>query len=142
MSLTQGHVSIVENFAVPPERIWAAITDHATMGEWMDTRITVLRGPDDGGVGTVRRLHIGGLRIDEQVVYADAPRRLVYQIVAGMPLLRFHRGEILVEPWGETGSQISWDIVMDLAVPGLGKALVGAVGKGVRKGLGTLRSTL
>jgi hypothetical protein len=71
------------------------------MGKWSGADVRVVARGDERGVGTVRRLKVGTLRIDEEVVYADAPRRLAYRIVRGLPL-SFHRGEILVEPRGET----------------------------------------
>ncbi|MCA9610902.1 MAG: hypothetical protein KC619_35150, partial [Myxococcales bacterium] len=65
-----------------------------------------------------------------------------YRIVAGAPGIKFHRGEILVEPWGETGSQLTWDILLASPVPGLA-ALVAAVLKPqIRAGLGRLRRQL
>ncbi len=138
----QARATLVESFAVPPERLFEVLSDHEGMSEWIGGRVTVVAGPPDGGVGTVRRLHIRGLAIDEEVTYADPPRRMVYRIVRGLPVVRFHRGEILIEPWGRTGSQLTWDILVDSPFPGVATAIVGALRPGLRAGLSRLRSRL
>ena len=51
-------------------------------------------------------------------------------------------GEVLVEPWGATGSVVNWDVILDLAVPGLASAVVRVVEAMLRKGLGKLRVEL
>lgn len=138
----QARATFVESFAVPPERLYGVLSDHEGMTRWIGARVSVVRGPADGGVGTVRRVHARGLSIDEEVTYADPPRRLVYRIVRGVPGVRFHRGEVLVEPWGKTGSQLTWDILIDSPVPGLARAMVAALRPAIRAGLSKLRAEL
>ncbi|MBX3270943.1 MAG: SRPBCC family protein [Sandaracinaceae bacterium] len=140
---TQARVTFVESFAVSPERLFDALLDHEGMSEWMGARVKVVSGPDDGGVGTVRRIAMpGGGALDEEVTYVLYPRRMVYRIVRGLPIVRFHRGEILVEPWGQTGAQLSWDIVLDSAIPGVAAAIVAILRPRIRAGLAKLRGQL
>lgn len=140
--MTQARATLVESFGVPPEPLFDALRDHEGMSDWVGARVNVVAGPPDGGVGTVRRVHARGLSFDEEVTYCDAPRRMVYRVVRGLPGLRFHRGEILVEPWGRTGSQLTWDIVMDWPVPGAARAVVAALQPSLRRGLFELRAKL
>lgn len=138
----QAHATFVESFAVPPERLFAVLADHEGMSDWTGARVNVVAGPPDGGVGTVRRIHARGLSLDEEVTYLDPPRRMVYRIVRGLPGLRFHRGEVLVEPWGRTGSQLTWDILVDSPVPGLARAVIATIKPALRVGLSNLRAKL
>jgi uncharacterized protein YndB with AHSA1/START domain len=143
----QARATFVESFAVPPERLFEVLSDHEGMSEWIGARVSVVAGPPDGGVGaggvgTVRRVHARGLAIDEEVTYSDPPRRMVYRIVRGLPVVRFHRGEILVEPWGRTGSQLTWDLLVDSAVPGAARAIVAVLRPAIRAGLSRLRARL
>ncbi len=140
--LSQAHATLVENFPVPPEVLFDVLSDHEGMSDWLGVRVSVLRGPEDGGAGTVRRLRTPGGGIDEEVTYAVRPRRIAYRIVRGLPIVRFHRGEILIEPWGQTGSQLSWDIRMDSAVPGVARALTEIVGGQLRQAFSRLRRRL
>lgn len=142
--MSQTSVTFEESFAVPPDVLFDTLLDHEGMNRWLDAKISVVRPPEDGGdgVGAIRRIHtpIGG--VDEEVTYVLRPRRIVYRIVRGAPGVRFHRGEILIEPWGETGSQLTWNILLDSAIPGVA-ALIGAgVRAAFRKGFGKLRAQL
>lgn len=136
----RAHVEVVERFAAPPERLWEALNDHAGMSDWLGLDVTVVRG--DGEIGTVRRMRQGSLAFDEEVVYLDPPRRLVYRVVGLRPMLRYHRGEQLIEPWGQTGSELRWHILLDTSVPGLSTLLARVLESGIRKGLGVLRARL
>lgn len=142
MSLGQARATFVESFGVPPEELWRVLSDHEGMSEWSGARVSVLAGPSDGGVGTVRRLHIRGLAFDEEITYADPPRRMVYRVRQGAPLLRFHRGELLIEPWGKTGSQLTWDILVRSAIPGLAPAVVTVLRPAIRAAFSRLRARL
>lgn len=138
----QARITITESYAVPPERLWAVLADHEGMSDWIGARVTVVAGPGDGGVGTVRRVHARGLAIDEEVTYADPPRRMVYRIVRGLPVIRFHRGEILISPWGKTGAELRWDIVLESPIPGIAAAIRAVLEPGLRAGLRNLRLRL
>ncbi len=138
----QARATFVESFAVPPERLFEVLSDHEGMSDWIGARVSVVAGPPDGGVGTVRRVRARGIAIDEEVTYSDPPRRMVYRIIRGMPIVRFHRGEILVEPWGRTGSQLTWDILVDSPVPGAAKAIIAVLRPAIRAGLSRLRAQL
>lgn len=140
--MRQARATLVESFAVPPERLWSALADHEGMSEWMGARVTLVAGPKDGGVGALRRVRVRGLEFDEKVTYADPPRRMVYRIVRGLPGVRFHRGEVLVEPWGKTGARLTWDILVDSPLPGVAHAIVAVLRPALRAALARLRAKL
>jgi hypothetical protein len=144
--VSQHGVRVDHELGASPDRVWAAITDHEGMGRWLDARVSLLARSANGGVGTVRRVHARGLRIDEEVVYADAPvgdrpGRLVYRIVRGLPV-RFHRGEMLVERVGDGRSRLTWDVVLSSAVPGLARASAFALRPALARGLRNLDALL
>ena len=138
--MSQRDVSLELDFAVPPERLWAALVDHQSMGKWVGARVRLIARGDDTGVGAVRRVRLGAASVDEEVVYADAPRRLVYRVVRGA-LISHHRGEVLIEPRGE-GSHLTWNIRMVTGVPGLSRALLRVIGTGLGRGLRELRGLI
>lgn len=133
MSVHQAVLQL--DFAVPPARLWEALTDHEGMSKWAGARVRLIARGDADGVGAVRRIRMGALAIDEEVIYADAPRRLVYRIVRGVPV-SFHRGEMLVSPT-ERGSALTWKIMLASDVPGLARVtartLEAALGRGLRE---------
>lgn len=139
---TQARIIFEESFSVPPETLFAALLDHEGMSDWAGAKVTVIDGPADGGVGCVRRIHLPLMSIDERVTYVLAPRRIVYRIVRGLPIIRFHRGEILVSPRGEGGSHLTWDILLDSAIPGAAAAVCAVLEGPMRKGFPKLRARL
>jgi uncharacterized protein YndB with AHSA1/START domain len=130
-----------EDFGVPSSRLWSAITDHEGMSKWAGGDVRIVARGDASGVGVVRRISIGPLRIDEEVIYADAPRRLVYRVVRGIPV-RFHRGEMVIDSVGEGRSHLSWRILVSARAPGLARAVTSSLGPPLRMGLRQLRGLI
>lgn len=138
MSVHQATLEL--DFAVPPARLWEAITDHEGMSKWTAAKVRLIARGDAEGVGAVRRIRVGAMSLDEEVIYADAPRRLVYRIVRGVPV-SFHRGEMLVEPTS-AGSHLTWRILLASDVPGFARLTVRALDAALRPGLRQLRGLI
>ncbi len=138
MSVHKADIQL--DFAVPPARLWEAITDHEGMTKWAGAKVRVIARGDADGVGVVRRVRIGALTIDEEVLYADAPRRLVYRIVRGAPV-SFHRGEMLVVPT-EHGSRLVWTILLASDVPGVARLTARTLETALRRGVRELRGLI
>jgi uncharacterized protein YndB with AHSA1/START domain len=135
-------VSVTEHFPVTADQLFGALRDHEGMSRWVGARVSIVGGPTDGSVGTVRRINARGLTFDEEVTYFDPPHRMVYRIVRGVPGLHFHRGELVVEPWGRTGSKVSWDVLMGSWIPGLAPSMAALLGPALQRGLAQLRVQL
>lgn len=105
------------DFASSADRVFAALDDHANMGRWLKAKITVVKRASDGGVGTVRRIHLGLSAIDEEIVERQVPTRIVYTIVRGLFPLSYHRGEINVTALGDQQCRVVWEIVIDSKIP-------------------------
>ncbi len=138
--MSQRDLCLSTDFALPRERVWAAITDHASMGKWLGADVRVISRGDERGVGTIRRVRIGPATIDEEVLYADAPRRLVYRVVRGAGLAH-HRGEILVEQ-RPAGSRLTWRVRLASPIPGLARAIGRVLDPALGRGLGELRGLI
>lgn len=109
-------LSFLARYPVPPEILWQVVTDHEGMSRWAGVPVSIIAAPPDRGVGTVRRVKVGPLRLDEEVVALDPPRRMIYRMTRGLPL-RYHRGEVRVAPFGEDGSELTWEITLVSDVP-------------------------
>lgn len=105
------------------------------MGSWLGNPVSVVKCMDDGGVGTIRRIDAGVTKLDEEIVEREVPSRLVYRIVAGLPFLAHHRGEITIEPMGSDRSVVRWHVELDTKVPGMSALLGFAVGQALKRGL-------
>lgn len=135
----QARLVLEEHFPVQPEALWDVLMDHEALGTWIGARVTVVTGPPDGGVGTVRRVHAGPLSFDEVIVYADRPTRFVYRIVRGVPGLKYHRAEVLLRPWGRTGVQLRWDTLLVSYVPVLAQGIAQMLRGSLTQATGRLR---
>jgi uncharacterized protein YndB with AHSA1/START domain len=135
-------ILVTRTFDVPAERLFAALDDNATMGRWLGVKVELIKSPPDKGVGTVRRLHIGLQKIDEEILERDVPRRIVYKIVRGLFPLSSHRGEIQVTPVGPKQSSVEWKIELESMIPGLGALVRAGLGLGIERALKKLAGQL
>ena len=115
-----------QRFANPPERVFAALTDHVAFGRALGEDIRIEREgvPAPNGLGAVRVIHARGLTIREEVVAWETPKAMDYRVVAGAPLHN-HLGEIRFVPEGG-GTRVDYRIRFDWPWY-LGGALVGGL---------------
>lgn len=140
--MAQRTLSFLARYDVPPDILWEVATDHEGMSRWLGVPVKVVAAPPDGGVGTVRRISAGPVSIDEEVVVHEPPRRMVYRIVRGAPMIRYHRAEVRVEPWGDGGSQLAWSIVLASSIPGVARGVGAVLSARINQGLRKLAALL
>lgn len=128
-------ITIAHDFSAAPELVFAALDDHANMGRWLGPKVTVAKHVADGGVGTVRRIHLGPTNFDEEVLERQVPSRIVYRISRGVPFLRHHRGEIHVAPNGKGGAQVRWNVAFESTLPGVSGPFRSGLGFVLKQGL-------
>ena len=107
-----AEIHMRKRFAAPPEKVFAAITDHVGMQKWMPgSKITLDREgvPAPNGLGAIRRIRAGGLTILEEVVRFDPPREMQYKVLKAGPIIE-HLGTIRVLPGDGGGSVIDYTI--------------------------------
>ncbi len=90
-----------------PEAVWSLIADatrYSSWGPWSDS------GYDDVGVvatpGTTRWMRYGRTVTRERITELDAPRRLGYTVIGGIPV-RDYRATVTLTPT-EDGTRIDW----------------------------------
>jgi len=115
-------VEVRHHFNAPIERVWARYTDHVSWSEWAGIgRVKLARegAPPPNGVGCVREISSFGVKVYEEVLSFDAPRRMTYRIVRGGLPISDHLGEVLFEP-RDGGTLVTWRCQFNSRVPGLG----------------------
>lgn len=106
------HVDLRQHFAAPIETVFAAVTDHGRMGEWLaGAKVSLVRegDPAPNGLGAVRRVGVGGAEVDEAVCHWKAPTEMDYQVVRGGPL-RDHLGQIRLQSATDGGTDLHYTI--------------------------------
>ena len=129
-------IVLKKTFRAPIERVWARIDDHVGMRDWLGATVKV-RG--DGGIGTVRT--IGTLvTFDETVVEREPPRRVVYRITRGAPVI--HRGEVKLSERDDGGTDLVWTISIESRIPLFARSIALVLERTIARGLGKLTSLL
>lgn len=137
-----GEITIKRTFDTSAERLFDALADQHNMARWMGGRITVPVQGAGGLVGTVRRMHLGPISMDEQIIDAERPYSLSYQIVRGIPGLKHHLGELKLEPQGPERSHLTWRIAFELSSPLLSSLILRAMRPSIERGLARLAKQL
>lgn len=119
--------------------LYAALSDHDRLGGVLGVPVKRIKAgkSEPNGVGSVRRIGMGPLAIEETVVGAVTDKSIDYKITKGGWPLKNHHGRLVFKALPGGGSQVQWRIEFDGAVPGaaaLVKQLLGlAIGRGLRK---------
>jgi hypothetical protein len=133
---------MTHEFSSSAERLFAALDDHANMGRWLGAKIELIHAVPDGGVGSVRRMHLGVQTIDEEIIERVVPTLIVYKIVRGLFPLDRHRGEVRVTVLSSSSARAEWQIEIGSKIPFLA-SIVGFVLKtAIHKGLARLDKQL
>jgi uncharacterized protein YndB with AHSA1/START domain len=133
------HVQIEHEFAKPPERIFAYLSEHENLAAVFGAKVTRLRDGDGerNGVGSMRKLRIGPLPLfEETVTEFVVPRRIVYRITKGSPL-RGHVGTMTFTPTS-AGTRFVYDIRIASPIPGLAPVVRAALARSITQALPTI----
>jgi len=125
------------DYAMPPERVFAYLSEHENLDDIFGARITRLRDGTDGhrnGVGSARELKVGPTRPFEETVTEFVPNELItYEITKGSPL-KNHRGEMRFTTEGE-GTHLHYEISFGSKLPGVDLIVAQGLKRNVAKGL-------
>jgi uncharacterized protein YndB with AHSA1/START domain len=131
------HVQIDHEFAKPPERIFAYLSEHENLADVFGAKVTRLRDGEDqrNGIGSVRKLQIGPLPpFEETVTEFVAPERIVYKITKGSPL-RGHLGVMTFAATPSGGTRFVYDIRIASPIPGLAPLVRAALTRSITQAL-------
>lgn len=132
------------DYDLPPDRVFAYLSEHENLAETLGARITRLKDGSDGhrnGVGSARELKVGPAPPFEETVTEFVPNELIaYEITRGSPL-KNHRGEMRFTPEGD-GTHLHYEISFGSKIPGLDFIVAQGLKKNVAKGLATAASKI
>ncbi|MFD7834455.1 SRPBCC family protein [Streptomyces sp. NPDC059761] len=118
----------------PPETVFGVFTDHRRYAALLTViRSSVLEregDPAPNGVGAVRKLHMPGVTVREQVTAYERPGRYSYQLVSGLPLRHFS-ATVTFNPVQHQRTEVVYSVTLEprLSVlkPVIGKAAKKAI---------------
>jgi uncharacterized protein YndB with AHSA1/START domain len=113
--MSRLHVEAETVIGAPPETVWALVSDarrYPEWGPWREGRYQRAGDESETGPGAVQVL-ISARRVYgrrgvsvERIVTAEPARRLVYEVIGGLPV-RDYRGEVTLTPV-DGGTRVRW----------------------------------
>jgi uncharacterized membrane protein len=109
------------NIAAAPDRVWAIATDLERYPEWAkDVKDVVIRARDDEGRPTEVEFRASALGRSTHYTlsydYSDAPSVLAWSMLRG-DIMRTIDGAYHFSPTADGGTEVRYDLVIDLVVP-------------------------
>jgi len=134
--VSRQKIEIVQDYDKPVAEIFGRLADHHQLGRLL--RVPVRRIRDGAGapngVGSVRRIGVGPLAIEETVTALSPNRSIDYRISKGGYPIRNHSGRIEFSG-SDRGARVAWTIQFDSPLPLVGPALKLVLGQAIRLGL-------
>lgn len=133
------HTVEVEHASVRPvQELFAELADHHRLRRVFGVPVRRIRDGEGelNGVGSVRRVGVGPLGLEETVTAIEPHRSIEYRITRGGGPVRNHRGRLEFSSVG-TGSRVIWTIDYD-TLPIVGSALQAVLARVIKRGLGKL----
>lgn len=129
------HVDVAQQYAAPVESVFRALSDHNRLGRVLGIPVKrVADGQGDvNGVGSVRRMGLWPVAIEETVMAVVPNASIDYRISKGGAPLRNHHGALSFSKTPR-GSQVTWQIAFD-APPVIGAVVQQVLTQGLRLGL-------
>ncbi|MCG2581634.1 MAG: SRPBCC family protein [Marinobacter sp.] len=130
-------IEIDETFDVPRNRVFALFADHGRFGKLLGAPVKRIQDSDQAdpnGIGSVRKIGIGPLSLEETVIGFE-PDSLIEYTITSMSPIRNHMGRIRFEDSGEGGTRVNYTITFEDIVPFTGKVVSAALEQGIRKGI-------
>ncbi|MDI9246040.1 SRPBCC family protein [Marinobacter sp. CHS3-4] len=130
-------IEIKDTFDLPREQVFAVFADHETFGKLLGAPIKRVRDSDQAdpnGIGSVRKIGIGPLGIEETVVGFEPESLIEYTITSASPL-RHHMGRIRFDNDSNGHARVRYTITFEDLVPFTGGLIQKALEQAIRKGV-------
>ncbi len=117
--------------------LYAALADHDRLGAVLGVPVKRIKEgkTSPNGIGSVRKIGMGPVAIEETVVGAVVDKSIDYKITKGGWPVKDHHGRLTFKALPGGGSQVQWRIDLDAAVPGAAVLIKQLLSIGIGRGL-------
>jgi Polyketide cyclase / dehydrase and lipid transport len=137
-------ISIVQDFPQPLSVVFAHLSHHDNLGRVFGMPVVRIAAARDSGepdgVGSVRRLSLGPIRIEETVTGFEKDRLIEYRVTKG-GFMKHHLGTMRFSEHAG-GTRLDYTIEVESLIPGFTGPLVKGLDSGIRRGLAGLAKRL
>ncbi|MCM0611318.1 SRPBCC family protein [Marinobacter sediminum] len=130
-------IQIDEILDAPRNKVFALFADHNRFGKLLGApvkRIKDSQYADPNGIGSVRKIGIGPVGLEETVINFE-PDSLIEYTITSMSPIKNHMGRIRFDDTPEGQTRINYTITFDDIVPFTGKVVSTALEQGIRRGI-------
>ncbi|GGC80164.1 SRPBCC family protein [Marinobacter halophilus] len=131
------HIEINETFDVPRRKVFALFADHHRFGKMIGAPVKRIKDSDQAdpnGIGSVRKIGIGPLSLEETVLGFE-PDSLIEYAITSMSPIRNHIGRIRFTDTADGQTRLHYTISFEDIVPYSGKVVSAALEQGLRRGI-------
>ncbi len=139
VAFTMPHktISISIDFPQPLSAVFAHLSEHENLAAVFGVpikRIATSRDPNEpNGLGSVRRLFIGPVRVEETITAFEKDRTIEYRVTKG-GFLKHHHGVMRFSEQSG-GTHLDYTVEIQSIFPFVTMPLTAALGFGMRRGL-------
>lgn len=130
-------IEINETFNVPRKKVFALFADHQRFGKMLGAPVKRIKDSDQAdpnGLGSVRKIGIGPLSLEETVLNFE-PDSLIEYAITSMSPIKNHLGRIRFSETPDGQTQLNYTITFEDIVPFSGKVVSVALEQGLRRGI-------
>jgi|TARA_R100000322_G_scaffold102708_1_gene65215 uncharacterized protein YndB with AHSA1/START domain len=130
-------IEINETFNVPRKKVFALFADHQRFGKMLGAPVKRIKDSDQAdpnGLGSVRKIGIGPLSLEETVLNFE-PDTLIEYAITSMSPIKNHLGRIRFSETPDGQTQLNYTITFEDIVPFSGKVVSVALEQGLRRGI-------
>ncbi len=130
-------IEIDETFDVPRRKVFALFADHHRFGKLLGAPVKRIKDSDQAdpnGIGSVRKIGIGPIGLEETVLNFEPDSLIEYAITSLSPI-RNHHGRIRFDETPNGGTRLNYTITFEDIVPFTGKVVSTALEQGLRRGM-------
>ncbi|MFB2704178.1 MULTISPECIES: SRPBCC family protein [Marinobacter] len=130
-------IEISETFNVPRKKVFALFADHQRFGKMLGAPVKRIKDSDQAdpnGLGSVRKIGIGPLSLEETVLNFE-PETLIEYAITSMSPIKNHLGRIRFSDTPDGQTQLNYTITFEDIVPFSGKVVSVALEQGLRRGI-------
>ena len=123
-------LTVTKTIKAPIEEVFEAYTDHEKLSQVpgvRSCRLTRHGHTEKNGLGAVRELDCGAIRLREEITGFNRPHRMEYRIRDSRPPAKHEYGQVDFVATAE-GTRITWTTRFGVRVPGIGKLVDPAFG--------------
>ncbi len=130
-------IEINETFDVPRSRVFALFADHKRFGQLLGAPVKRIKDSDQAdpnGIGSVRKIGIGPIGLEETILSFE-PDSLIEYTISSLSPIKNHFGRIRFDDTPEGLTLVNYTIRFDDIVPFTGKIVSNTLEQGIRRGI-------